>query len=308
MVNRLWSGTGLGVACGLTVSIGGAISLAFARAGIRDGFTPADLTMIRYAVAGLCMLPFVLSWGVRDLAGIGWRRGLVLALTGGPLFAGLQTAGFAFAPLAHGALIAPATVTIAATVAANILLGERISTRHGAGAAIALLGLLLISWQALITAKVGDRAWIGDLLFVASSLLRTAYSLQIRSWRISAVRATGVVAVLAMVATLPTYFLVFGTEHLAGLPARETVLQGLVQGMLQALLTLPAYTRAVTLLGVSRAALFPVLIPGLSMVIGIPVAGEIPSPSQWTGLVLVTMGLLVAVGALGRRPGSNVAS
>jgi drug/metabolite transporter (DMT)-like permease len=305
MGSRLWTGTGFGLACGLTMSVSGSVAFVFARIGIRDGFTPTDITVIRFAVAGLCMAPLVLAWGVRDLAGIGWRRGLMLFVTGGPLFAVLQTGGFAFASLAHGALIAPATVTLAATLAAGLFLGERVGSRHVVGAAVAMLGLALISWHGITSARVGDRAWIGDLLFVASSLLWTAYSVQIRAWRVDAVRATGVVAVLAMLVTLPGYIALHGWEHLAAMSAQDIAVQGLTQGLIQALLTVMAYTRAIALLGVSRAVLFPALIPGLSIVIGIPLAGEIPSVEQWVGLALVTAGLLVAVGAQARRPAAG---
>jgi drug/metabolite transporter (DMT)-like permease len=47
---------------------------------------------------------------------------------------------------------------------------------------------------------------------------------------------------------------------------------------------------------VSRAVLFPALVPALSVLIGIPVVGEIPSVLQIAGLVLVTLGLLTTVG------------
>src|SRR5208283_5796301 len=46
-------------------------------------------------------------YAVRDLAGIGWRRGLVLTALADPPFALLQTGGFVFAP---GALNIPAAV------------------------------------------------------------------------------------------------------------------------------------------------------------------------------------------------------
>jgi drug/metabolite transporter (DMT)-like permease len=49
-------------------------------------------------------------------------------------------------------------------------------------------------------------------------------------------------------------------------------------------------------LGVSRAVLFPAGVPAVSVLIGIPALDEIPSPMQWLGLALVTIGLLAASG------------
>jgi drug/metabolite transporter (DMT)-like permease len=61
-----------------------------------------------------------------------------------------------------------------------------------------------------------------------------------------------------------------------------------------------AYTRAVILLGVSRAVLFPAIVPAVSVLIGIPIVGEIPGALQIAGLALVTAGLLVTIGVLNR--------
>jgi drug/metabolite transporter (DMT)-like permease len=46
--------------------------------------------------------------------------------------------------------------------------------------------------------------------------------------------------------------------------------------------------------------LFPAVVPAVSIVIGIPILGEIPSAEQIVGVVLVTAGLLSAVGLLRR--------
>ena len=74
--------------------------------------------------------------------------------------------------------------------------------------------------------------------------------------------------------------------------------QGLVQGGLQGAFTMVAYGQAVVLLGVSRAVLFPAIVPALSVLLGIPIVGEIPGLLQIAGLCLVTLGLLTTIGTL----------
>ena len=136
------AGTSLvfGYASGFTMAFGAAISFAAARAGILGGLAPDDMIFARFVVAGAVMFPFLLYWGLPTLAGIGWPRGLALLATGGPLFAILQTGGYAFAPLAHGAVIAPSVVTILSTIGAGVLLGERLTRSHLIGAAMVLRG------------------------------------------------------------------------------------------------------------------------------------------------------------------------
>jgi drug/metabolite transporter (DMT)-like permease len=291
-----------GFLSGSIMALGASLSFAAARAGVVGGLAVPDMIFARFLVAGTIMLPLLLRWGLPTLAGIGWRRACLLTLLGGAPFALLQTGGYGFAPLAHGAVIAPSTVTIVSTIGAALFLRERLSRAHLAGAAIVLLGIGLIGWDGIArsAADTGARAWVGDLLFFLSSLLWACFTLLLRHWRLPALRATAVVSVLSMVVATPTYLLWAGTAHVAALPVATLALQGLVQGGLQGLVTMIAYTRAVILLGVSRAVLFPAIVPAVSVLVGIPIVGEIPGLLQIAGLALVTAGLLVTIGVLDR--------
>lgn len=289
----------LGLASGAVMALGASLSFAAARAAILGGLQPIDLIFARFIVAGLVMLPVLLRFGVRDLAGIGWKRGLMLTTLGGAPFALMQTGGYGFAPLAHGAVIAPSTVTIVSTIGAALFLREPLGRNHLMGAAIVLGGVVLIGWDGL-TQPAGERAWLGDLLFFASSLLWACFTLLLRHWRVPALRATAVVSVLSCAISTPFYLLWMGPAHLAALPLGALVFQGLVQGGLQGAITMIAYNQAVMLLGVSRAVLFPATVPALSVLIGIPVVGEIPSALQVGGLCLVTLGLLTTIGVFRR--------
>ena len=289
----------LGLLSGTVMALGASLSFAAARAGILGGLLPVDLIFARFVIAGLIMLPVLLRFGPLGLAGIGWRRGLVLTALGGALFALLQTGGYGLAPLAHGAVIAPSTVTIVSTIGAALFLRERLGRNHLVGAAVVLGGIVLIGWDGL-KQPAGERAWLGDLLFFASSILWACFTLLLRHWRVPALRATAVVSVLSSLLFTPAYLLWAGAAHLAALPVGTLAFQGLIQGGLQGAITMVAYGQAVVLLGVSRAVLFPATVPALSVLVGIPVVGEIPSPLQIGGLGLVTLGLLTTVGTFRR--------
>ncbi|HZX82765.1 MAG TPA: DMT family transporter [Reyranella sp.] len=284
-----------GFLCGATMALGASLSFAAARAGILGGLLAVDMIFARFIVAGLIMLPLLVRFGLRDLAGIGWRRALVLTFLGGAPFALLQTGGYGFAPLAHGAVIAPSTVTIVSTIGAALFLRERLSRNHLVGAAIVLGGIVLIGWDGLVQPS-DERAWLGDLMFFVSSVLWAGFTLLLRHWRVPALRATAVVSVLSCLVATPVYLMAMGTAHLQALPLGSLAFQGLVQGGLQGAVTMVAYSQAVMLLGVSRAVLFPAIVPAVSVMLGIPIVGEIPSVLQVAGLGLVTLGLLTTVG------------
>jgi drug/metabolite transporter (DMT)-like permease len=281
------------------MALGASLSFAAARAGILGGLLAVDMIFARFIVAGLIMLPVLIRFGIKDAAGVGWWRALVLTVLGGAPFALLQTGGYGFAPLAHGAVIAPSTVTIVSTIGAALFLRERLSREHLAGAAIVLAGIALVGWDGL-RQSAGERAWLGDLLFFASSVLWAGFTLLLRHWRVPPLRATAVVSVLSFLVATPTYLAWAGPAHLATLPIGLLAFQGLVQGGLQGAITMIAYSQAVMLLGVSRAVLFPAIVPAVSVVLGIPIVGEIPSALQVAGLGLVTLGLLTTVGLFRR--------
>jgi drug/metabolite transporter (DMT)-like permease len=75
------------------------------------------------------------------------------------------------------------------------------------------------------------------------------------------------------------------------------ITQALLQGLMQGVVALTAYSQAIRVLGVSRAVLFPAMVPAVSILVGIPIVGEIPNSTQISGLLLVTVGLMCAVGA-----------
>jgi len=288
-----------GFACGAVMALGASLSFAAARAGILAGLLAVDMVFARYVVGALIMAPLLIRFGVRDLAGIGWRRALVLTFLGGAPFAFLQTGGYGLAPLAHGAVIAPSTVTIVSTIGAALFLRERLGRNHLLGAAVVLVGIVLIGWDGL-SQSGGEKTWLGDLMFFASSVLWAGFTLLLRFWRVPALNATAAVTVLSFAVTTPVYLVLMGIDHLAALPPGLLAFQGIVQGGLQSAVTMIAYSQAVMLLGVSRAVLFPAIVPAVSVIVGIPVVGEIPSVLQVAGLGLVTLGLLITVGILRR--------
>ncbi len=289
-----------GYFCGCVLALGASLSFATARAGVVAGLSPGDLILVRFGVSGLVLLPFWIGAGLSGLAGVGWRRALILTLLAGPGFALMQMGGYAFAPLAHGAVIHPASVTIISTLIAAVLLKERLSGAHLIGAALVIGGIVLISWQGL-HAAAGTDSWIGDVLFFTSAIIWACFTVLVRHWRLHAIRTIAVVSFLSLILMVPGYLAWYGVAHVRALPLGAMAVQGLVQGFGQGVLAITAYSQAIRVLGVSRAVLFPAMVPAVSIVIGIPIVHEFPNAYQIAGLLLVTAGLLGAIGLFGPR-------
>ena len=54
-------------------------------------------------------------------------------------------------------------------------------------------------------------------------------------------------------------------------------------------------------LGPNRTAVFVSIVPVLAALMAIPALDELPSVAAWMGIAVVTVGVLLAMGAVGRR-------
>lgn len=286
----------LGLLFGLTTALCGGLYLTFARGGIVGGLGPADLTLCRFGIAGVIMAPVLVR---RRFIGIGWRRAVVLTLFGGPAFTFLQTEGFRYAPLSHGAVIAPAAVTLISILLAAITLSERLGRMRLAGVALVIVGLGLICAEG-ISSSSGADLWRGDLLFIAAGAVWAVYTVLLKLWSVDPLHSTAIVNVLGLTLTLSGYLTWVGLDHLAQLDVGALALQAVMQGVVAGVLLLLAYSHTVTLLGPSRAALFPSMVPVISTLLAAPVLDELPTAVQLAGLAVSTLGLVLAVGVAPR--------
>ncbi len=285
-----------GMALGAVAVVIWGAYLAFARAGVSAGLTGLDFSVIRYGTAGLIMLPWLLRHQPMTMAGIGWSKAFWLMLLAGPLFIGLGVGGYAFAPLAHGAVVQPASVMIGTTILAALVLKDRPDRARLTGLVLIGGGLAVIAGPGLL--QGGALTPLGDGMFVLAGLLWAGFTTLTRKWGVRALPATAAVSVLSSALTLPIYGATTGFERLLALPAATLLLQVLIQGALSGVVAVLAYTKAAELLGPSRAAIFPALVPAAAILIGIPVTGELPGLLQWAGLAIVSAGLLIAVGLI----------
>ena len=296
---RALTDTQAGFALGFcTVLIWGAY-LAMNRFGTASGLTMADLTLLRYGTATLLLTPWLLMHDPATLAGVGWKRGMVLALILGPNFMYLAVGGYYFAPLAHGAVFQPSGLIVSGLLLGMIVLRERIRPSHFVGILIIIFGLAVVAGPNLFHG--GDRAWIGDLLFFTAGSSWALFTVLAKRWAVSPLAATAIVSVLSGVVFVPLFLTTETFSRILALPAPVLVGQVLVQGVFSAVVATITFTRAAQLIGASRVSVFPALVPGIAIMIGIPIMGEWPTPLQVTGIATVVLGLLTAIGAF-RRP------
>ena len=270
--------------------------LALARSGISAGLTATDIAFLRYGVAGIIMLPWLALNQPARLGGIGIGRSIILCLLVGPPFILFAVGGYNFAPLAHGAVIQPSAATIGGMLLAALVLGEKPSRTAFIGALIVLAGVAVLAGPGLLAGS--SLTPLGDAMFASAGFMFGAFTVLAKRWNIGAVPATAAISVLSAVIFVPPYLALTGAERILAADPGMVVAQVLVQGVLSGVASVLAISKAVQLLGPSRAAIFPAITPAAAIILGVPIAGEIPTALQFLGLAIVSFGLLFNVGAM----------
>jgi drug/metabolite transporter (DMT)-like permease len=286
-----------GLAWGLLAAAIWAVYSVLARLAVKAGLSPGDLTLLRFAPGALLMAPLMWRWGLRDLCGIGWRRGVLLALLAGPGFSLLIMTGFSLAPLAHGVVIAPACQMLTGLTMSAWLAHQRWTRESALGAAFVLLGLACMGGDGLLHGE-GRAVLLGDAMFAAAGASWGVFGALSRRWQVDPLRITTVVVVLSFVLFAPPFLALADLGRLAAASPGMLVMQTVAQGLGAGLVAVLAFSRAVALLGSARAAFFGALVPGAASLLAIPVLGEVPNRLQLLGLLAVVIGLLIAFGAL----------
>jgi drug/metabolite transporter (DMT)-like permease len=286
--------TVVGVLCGVGAALCWAIGFVAVRHGLEAGMQPADIALHRFAWAGLALIPAFIRNGVKDVGGIGWGRALAIFILAGPVQAQISYTGFTLAPLAHGGVIHPGSAALFGFVLAALVLKETVPLRQAIGGGVIVAGLLVFAGESL--RSIGGHAITGDLLFLMAGLFWAIFGTLVKLWRVDGMRATIASCVLTVLIYAPAHGLLHGYGSIIAAGWRENLLQFVVQGLLAGALALYLYARAVAILGAGRTAVFPSLVPVLTVAIGFLALGEVPTAAQLAGLAVVMVGFWLALG------------
>ncbi len=212
------------------------------------------------------------------------------------------TPGLFYAPAAHASVLLPGSLPLWTALLAIGVLGERITRTRALGLALIVVGDVLVGGASLRKAFEGGEVWKGDLLFMAAAFCWSCYSVLVRRHGLDAVKATVAITVFAALTYLPVYSVlalagVVGS-HLAAAPWREIVFQALFQGVGSVVISGITFTQMIRHYGPVRSTMITALVPGLSALAAVVFLGEPLAWNLWTGLALVTGGIVFGVRGL----------
>ncbi len=266
------------------------------RYGVTTSLSPYDITALRFACAGLLLLPIVIRDGF-GLHLIGIRTWLVICFGAGVPYVLIASGGLQFAPVAHAGALIPGTMPLWTALLAILFLHEKIARPRKLGLLLIPVGIFIFVGSGLTNFETGN--WRGHILFLTAAMCWASFTVAMRTASLkgfSALHAAAVVSVVSAIWYLPVY--VFFLPHrIAEASLGAIVVQTIYQGIFVSIISLVAYARAVSILGASLGASFASLVPVLAMLAAIPLLAEVPRTVDYFGIAAITFGVFLSSGA-----------
>ncbi|WP_298838470.1 DMT family transporter [uncultured Roseobacter sp.] len=282
----------LGLVAGLSAAAIWGAYLALSRAGVAAGLDGFDVAALRYLVAGPVMLAILLMRREGARPRMTSIQAITVSALLGPPFVLLSVGGYEFAPLAHGSVLVPASLTLGGLALSRLVLKETLGFQRMIGVTVILAGLaLIVGWGV----GPSGTALNGDAMFILAGFSWAAFATLQQRWQLPAMDVTAVVGFAGLITLVPGYLIFRGLEALMALPQAMLVTQLIVQGLLSGVIAMIAFATSVRLLGAARAATFPALVPGFALLIGLPLTGDALSMLQAFGLLALGLGLLTVL-------------
>jgi drug/metabolite transporter (DMT)-like permease len=282
----------LGALCAVVTITIWAGWLVVMRVGMASHLAVVDLIALRFAVAGIVMVPVVMrrGWALDQL---GWTGFAAIVIGGGAAYTLAVGAGLHFAPVAHASAFTQGVLPLTTAIMAVIVLREMLTAWRKIGIVLIIVGAIVIAGLGL--GDFGGRESIGQAIFLSATLLWAAYTVALRKARLDGLHATAIACVASLIVYIPIYLALFGPRVFAA-PWRELAWQSLYQGVLTGVLSLVLFGRAVALLGASAAGAFIALGPVIATLLAIPILNEWPTIEDWTGIAMISVGVYLASG------------
>jgi drug/metabolite transporter (DMT)-like permease len=269
------------------------------RAAVTGAFTPHELVTLRFGVGALLFLPYLLlHW--RHVGRAAWLQGVPLTLFHGAGMAALAIAGMQLAPANHAAALGPGASPAWVALLGFLVFAQRPSRRAMTGAALCVIGVLLLAFWSASERTLTVLA--GDAMFLAASALAALYVLHLRRWGIGAMQGAAIVSLYSACVVVP-YYLWSAPGTLTRIAPGELLWQVLWQGVLIGCIAVIALNYAISRLGSERSSALVAFVPVLTAVLALVFLGEIPSTAEIAALVAISAG--VSIGAAPGRPATT---
>lgn len=258
--------------------------ITISRYGVHTVLQPADITLLRYVTALICVSPLVLRhrWGKYKL-----HQYLTVGLGIGFPYTMLSFYGLRELKAAHVGVLVNGMLPVFGALAAWYILRQRISlVRYGA--------IILIFLSNFIMAG-GDTFSIdhstGIMLLLVAAALYTAHMIGIKHWEFQWKDVLVTVSVVNAVLFVPLWF--FFPSALFQADIRDIVSQAVYQGILVNIVALMFATYAIKHLGTITVSVFMSFVPVSTAVLAWMLLDESLNYFELAGIIGCSTGLFI---------------
>lgn len=280
----------LGVICAVAVLFIWSGFIVFSRAGVTTSLTAADMTGLRFLVAGCITLPFAYKWWPRHLP---LKAVVTMSLCGpGILYSMLMYWGLAETSAAYAGVFANGALPVFTAVLVAAMSGILPGKNQVLAISVIVAGAVLLGSTGF--AASGKNVAVGIGLFLSASAVLSIYIFGVRHWQVTPRQALALVNVPNALIFVPVWLL-FLPSGLAETGWSTILFQAAYQGLGPGFAAVILFALAATHLGPTPTAGFSAAVPATAALLAIPVLGEVPSPQEWLGIVVVSVGLSLLV-------------
>lgn len=261
--------------------------------GLRGQVDPLTLNFLRWLITFALLLPF--AWPQVDLAALRreWRLILALGATG---LAGFHTLTYEAlrSTTAANALLMLSLIPVATLFGSALLWRERPTKGQIGGAAISVIGAAVLITRGDVAGILQHGLNTGDLWMLIGVVIWSTYTLLLRRCPADlpplVILTASAAAALALMA--PPLLLLAPTPVAIFASPAVLVSIGYI-AVFASVIGFQLWLRGVAGLGPARAGQFLHLMPVFGAILAFVVLGEVPTPVQIAGAVLVLSGLAV---------------
>ena len=265
------------------------------RFAVSGNLTVDEVLVLRLVPAFIIMTPLILKLGI-FLKGQSIIGTLMIALGASAVFPYLISSGVYYAPASDAGALAPGMLPFWTALFAFIIVGERPTKLRSLGLIIILVGAFLVGSYSILRESNGD-TWKGHFLFFAGSGMWSMYSVYFRKSGINPLIGLVFGLFWGSVIAVPT-LIIFGDVSFAKASNFEIMSMIFLQGILIAIVAMLLYNFSVQQLGAPQTAAFGALTPVLALIGGFVFLNENITSSKFLGIILVSIGVLLASGIL----------
>ncbi len=265
------------------------------RFAVSGNLTVDEVLVLRLVPAFIIMTPLILKLGI-FLKGQSIIGTLMIALGASAVFPYLISSGVYYAPASDAGALAPGMLPFWTALFAFIIVGERPTKLRSLGLIIILAGAFLVGSYSILRASNGE-TWKGHFLFLAGSGMWSMYSVYFRKSGINPLIGLVFGLFWGSVIAVPT-LIIFGDVTFAKASNFEIMSMIFLQGILIAIVAMLLYNFSVQQLGAPQTAAFGALTPVLALIGGFVFLNENITLSKFLGIILVSIGVLLASGIL----------